>query len=181
MKGIIKQYFLISLIALSCISFLSNLQDGFCRGKKKALVLGFNSGLINDIQDRLLRETLLRELKRQGYSIVPVMLFESVFSKRGSPNIRNINNKTIRKYCKKFKARFAISGKIYPKNKSALIKTIVKNEKYVCEINLYNYKSDKFISMVIEVNGMKDLYDFSKSLSKRIVLSVKSALKGSEY
>ena len=76
------------IVSAACALF----SDGmFAKPRGRMLVLGFRSSQLNDVQDRLLRETVMRRLYTEGYQIVPVMEIESVFSEDRKGRIRKLS------------------------------------------------------------------------------------------
>ncbi len=81
----------------------------------KVLVLGFSSRYINDFQDRLLRETVMRGLCEKGYRIVPIMELERFFQDYHT-GIQNVKNFVMEDLCKQLGASFAVKGYIAAAN-----------------------------------------------------------------
>ena len=73
------------------------------QGKGKVLVLGFENSSLSDIQDRLLRETVMRDFDQNGYAIVPVMQLEYAMQESRT-NIRKISREQLKKLCLEFGA-----------------------------------------------------------------------------
>lgn len=160
------------ILLLLFFTLQSNLFHGQCKQQGKILVCGFESRLINDLQDRLLRETVLREFHKQGYQIISVMNFESIFYNESVKFIRKLSSDELKSYCKEFKTDYAISGKISVKGNDQRVKKIKQGKTYHCEITLYIKEKDKFYKMSLDAKGTTDLYDFYNHLSKKIVSGV---------
>ena len=79
---------------------------------KKILVLGFQSEQLNDVQEVLLRNILLRKLHENGYDIVPVMKVESIIIRdRGLKNI-HLGKNNLKDYCLEVDSGYSMIGKI---------------------------------------------------------------------
>lgn len=139
--------------------------------KERVIVLGFNSALLNDVQDRLLRETVLREFHSRGYGIVPVMDIESLLLGDNKRQIRRIGRDDVRKICDELQAGFACSGSIVPED-GRVDNEIREGRNYICTCAWYRKSDDTFTELKITAPGGKSLYLFSLSLSKMIVNEV---------
>lgn len=177
MKIFEKKYFIIPFSMLFLILFSSALFYGQCKSRGKMLVLGFDSRLINDIQDRLLRETILRELHKQGYSIVTVMDFESVFHDSSGKYIRKPDLNDLKRFCSEFNADYALTGKIFPKDGNKALEKIVPDNLYICSIILYQKNMDKFYKLTLETRGKKSFYEYFLYLSEKIVAGLNGVIR----
>lgn len=130
----------------------------------RILVLGFAPGMIDDLQDRLLRETLLREFVGRGFPIVPVMQIESLFQDEPAGKIRRLKRNEVRAHCHDTGARFAIAGIIAPRRADRK-GTLKKGETYDCTMTLYNRDKDSFLSIELAVTGRDTLLDTFKDLA----------------
>ena len=135
----------------------------------KILVLGFDSAQITQVQDRMLRETLMRELRKSGYDTVTVMETESLFLENESRQTRKISDGLLKKFCLEAGAGCAMTGKMHPKNVRIKKETgIKKNGVYVFEMRAYVRETEKFLSFRTETAGEKDLYDFFNKSAEAI-------------
>ncbi len=135
----------------------------------KILVLGFDSPQMTQVQDRMLRESLMRELRKSGYEPVPVMETESLFLEDESRQIRKIGDGLLKQFCLEAGAGCALTGKMYPKSvRVKKEKGIKKNRVYVFEMRAYVRETEKFLSFRTESAGEKDLYDFFNKTAEAI-------------
>jgi len=142
----------------------------------RVLVLGFDSSHLNDVQDRFLRESTLREFHKKGFPIVSIMRLESIFYKGSGVNIRKISLDKIREYSREFSADYVVSGKLFLKGKKGERGDIRKGNSYICEITLYQRSCDKFTKIEREVPGRDNFYDFNTELAALIVKGVLTAV-----
>lgn len=138
------------------------------KSKERVIVLGFNSALLNDVQDRLLRETVLREFHTRGFDIVPVMEIESLLLGDQKRQIRRLGRDDIRNICGELKAGFACWGSIVPED-GRVDNEIREGKNYICACFWYRKSDDTFREFKITVASGKSLYLFFLSLSKMIV------------
>ncbi len=108
-----KKMMIIAMSAVLALGFFAGsiLSVNGGTAGKKILVLGFRSSAINDVQDRLLRESVMRELLKRKYAIVPVMELENVITEDGI-NLRKISPERARKLAQRFEADYALMGSI---------------------------------------------------------------------
>lgn len=146
---------------------------------EKMLVLGFNSTLLNDVQDRLLRETVLRGFLERGYPIVPVMEIEGLIQATDHEKLRTMTPDEQKRLCHELGAVYSISGIIYEKNSEhRAADRIVAGRVYVCDLLLYVKKGDSFHAITIEADGDGNLFAFYKTVSERIIAAVEKKLAG---
>ena len=155
---------IIVAIAASCAA---RLEAGEARSKERMVVLGFASRQLNDVQDRLLRETVLRELYGRGYRIVPVMEIESLFAEGRGLRIRKLTRAELKSVCADLAAGFACNGTIAPEDGSR-VDEIIAGKKYVCTLLVYRKDRDAFQNMTVSAVGGKSLYQFCSDMSKSI-------------
>jgi hypothetical protein len=134
----------------------------------RILVLGFDSAQLNDIQDRLLRETILRGFHDRGCSIVPVMEIESLFYGSRVRQIRKLDRDTVRSICKDFQAGFACYGSIVPED-NRKDDCIRPGKNYICAITFYRKAGDAFYEMKFTSTGRDSLDQFFQSVSESVV------------
>ena len=143
--------------------------------KERILVLGFESKQLNDIQDRLLRETILREFYDRGYAIVPVMEIETLFY--GSPlrQIRKLSRDAVRSLCDDLNAGYACYGSIAPEDGSRDI-GIWPEKNYICTVTLYRKGEKRFQEFKLTLPGQDSLYRYFKSVAEAVVESIDKIL-----
>lgn len=167
---------IITLTALF-LFLLSSLLHSQPAAKNKFLVLGFQSKQINDLQDRLLREELMRELVKSGNDIVSVMELESAAYDENTPikNYRYFKETTAVFLAKKFSSQYAVFGKISPKGKYTNF--IYAGKTYKCSLRLYSVEKKKFIDISIEIDGSEKYYDFAVNFSKKCAKEISEKIK----
>jgi hypothetical protein len=164
-------------ITLSFIFLLSSLLYSQTETKLKFLVLGFQSKQMNDLEDRMLREELMRDLVKSGNNIVTVMELESAVYDENAllKNIRYFNEKTAIYLTKKFSAQYTVFGKIFPKAK--VINSIAAGKIYKCSLRLYSVEKKKFIDISFDFTGEKKFYDFAVNFSKKCAKEISEKIK----
>ncbi len=167
-------------ITLSFIFLLSPLLYSQTAAKNKFLVLGFLSKQINDLEDRLLREELMREFVKSGNDIVSVMELESAVYGENAPlkNIRYFNEKTAIYLTEKYNAQYAVFGKIFPMGKTA--NYITAGQTYKCSLRLYSLEKKIFFDISFDFTGEKKFYDFAVSFSKKCVKEITEKIRESQ-
>ncbi len=78
---------------------------------QRILVLGFGSKLLSDIEDRIVREEVMRGLITRGHPVVPVMALEEYFLNRAG-SIRAMDRAAVAGACRELSARIALSGAV---------------------------------------------------------------------
>ncbi len=146
-------------------------QLAWTKPAERILVLGFDSRLINNSQDRLLRETIMKELRVAGYPIVTVMEIESIFHNGPERQIRKLSREEIRGLCREMKAGYACWGAIIPEGKTGG-ETIRAGSGYVCTVTFYHGKNNNFEEIRLTIGGEDNLYRFYGILSKMITAEI---------
>lgn len=159
-------------LAAACAVMACWLSGGplLSKTEERILVLGFDSTVINDIQDRLLRESVMRELQVSGFPIVPVMEIEALFHGDRKRQIRKLGREEMKGLCEELHAGYACCGSIVPENAAA--EGIRKGMDYICTITLFNSEKKSFSDIKIKLAGEDDLYRFYAALSKWIVADI---------
>lgn len=139
------------------------------------LVLGFDSRQLNDVQDRLLRETIMRRFLTKGYLIVQVMEIESLFHDSQKRQIRKLKPDDVRSLCDELQAGFACSGSISPED-GKLDDAIKADKNYICAIMLYRKDRDTFEELKLKIAGEKNLFQFYTVLANMIVAKIGALL-----
>ena len=147
---------LIVFIVLVFTSILCSKSDS----KVIVTVLGFRSKYINNVQDRILRETILRRFKKRGFSIVPVMELERFFFNYNT-KIRDIKISGIKRISREFKTDYIVNGTIDKKGKLYLVTVIV-----------YNKKGEAMNRFTINIDGKKVFNEYGTLLAEGIVEKV---------
>lgn len=156
------------IVSAACALF----SDGmFAKPRGRMLVLGFRSSQLNDVQDRLLRETVMRRLYTEGYQIVPVMEIESVFSEDRKGRIRKLSRDDVRTICTDLVAGYALFGSISPMD-GRQDGGIAEGRNYDCRLVLYLKDSDRFTEVKLTLPGGKNLYEFYNALSEQGVREI---------
>jgi len=138
----------------------------------KIFVFGFDSECISDVQDRLLREMLMKRLRRMGFGVVPVMEIESVFRNRKPGKIRRLTEPDIREICKTCTADFAISGSIRKKDRRDGSNEISDKGMYLVNLRLYDRRENRTFEYERKSKGKKSLYNYYTGLCDEIAALV---------
>ncbi len=160
----VRAVMMITLCALFCAAASAKPGD-------RVLVLGFESAQLNDLQDRLLRETVMRRLHTEGYRVVPVMEIESAFNEERKGRIRMLLRSEIRAVCDEMNAGFALSGAVRPEDGSRGGE-IVPGKNYVCSMVLYRRDGNRFMEFRVAAAGGKTLYEFYDTLAALIARGI---------
>ncbi len=139
------------------------------------LVLGFDTRLLNDIQERLLRESVMRQFHVSGYRIVPVMEIESIFHDGRERQIRKLKKDDIKSLCDEMRAGYACIGAMAPEIVT-VDEQIRSGINYICTMTFFIRKKNRFEDITIRVAGEDNLYRFYNALSKKIVTEIKKLL-----
>jgi hypothetical protein len=146
-------------------------QSLMSKPKELILVLGFDTKLLNDIQERLLRESVMRQFHVSGYHIVPVMELESVFHDGRERQIRKLTRDEIQSLCDEMRAEYACYGTLVPETEM-VDETIKSGVTYICTITFFIRERNRFENITIRVAGEDNLYRFSGALSEKIVKEI---------
>ena len=139
------------------------------QNRGKVLVLGFDSPYFNEIQDRLLRESVMKEFITRGYSVIPVMEVESLILEEGINKFRKASQADMKDFCRRLDADIAVNGKVAVAYKTAVkSKSIDPAIPYACRVTVFIKQKDKLISENVFTEGNNDLYGFIKALSIEI-------------
>src|SRR4030042_217942 len=107
---------MMAMAALSLSAALLAQPSIVSKPKERFLVLGFETRQLNDVQDRLLRETIMHRFHTNGFRIVPVMEIESLFHEGRKRQIRKLKRDEIRGLCDELRAGSASYGTIAPES-----------------------------------------------------------------
>jgi hypothetical protein len=144
--------------------------------KGTVFVIGFSSSLINDVQNRLLRENVLRHFRSRRYSIVPVMEYERVFREKPESYTRTMNRAVLKKYSIHFSADYAVAGSIEQKVPGNRRKKIMPGILYTCRLIIYSRAGDSFVVLKFNINGSSNYFRFFERLSEEIVLNCENVM-----
>ena len=136
----------------------------------RILVLGFDSPQLNDLQDRLLRETIIRALHDKGHPIVPVMEIESLFYTSSIRQIRRLTPAAVRGLCDELNAGSACYGSINAE--TGRDNQIREGKRYICSIVYFRRDENKFYDLRFVAIGQKRLDRFFTSLAGEIVARI---------
>jgi hypothetical protein len=167
-----KNFFIIAAALALVISTGPSL---YPKTGERILVLGFNSRELNDVQEMLLRETIMRHLQAEGFVIVPVMEIESLYKDEQKRLIRKVKRSEVRTLCDETGAGFAFFGTIEPEDGKRYTE-IKTGRKYLCTLTLYRKDKNRFQTLKLKVVGEDSLYKFYESLSRTIVSKINAAL-----
>lgn len=162
-----KKYFKLLILATAVAVSITGPGAGAAGTKERVVVLGFASRQLNDVQDRLLREAVLRELHGRGYRIVPVMEIESLITEVRRSQIRKLSRVELKSLCAELSAGIACCGSIVPEDGSR-DEEIKPGKKYLCTLLVYRKDRDVFQEIKVTAVGEKSLYPLFNALSKSI-------------
>ena len=161
--------FVITALALSLFAR----ESMSAKPKERVLVLGVESKQLNDVQGRLLRETIMRQFLAKGYPIVQVMEIESLFHDGQKRQIRKLKEDEVRGLCNDLRAGFACIGSIAPEDGKG-VNAIEAEKNYICTIRIYRKDRDAFEEFTLKIAGEKNLYRFFNTMAERIVSKIDS-------
>ncbi|HPA72168.1 MAG TPA: hypothetical protein PKY31_07865 [Spirochaetota bacterium] len=139
-------------------------QEAPARGK--VLVLGFASQYINDVQDMLLREAVMRSFRKTGYSVVPVMELEDYIQENGL-NVRSVNRASLKSLCREFKTDYSLAGSID-----------MRRRKLFVSLSLYQKDGDQYYSFIIPMGRTSDFQNYCPGLARDIVRKADVVIRG---
>jgi hypothetical protein len=128
------------------------------RAMEKILVMGFDSPCMDDLQDRFLRESLMKEFITMGHPVVPVMALEQLLQEEGVRGLRQAGAARMKEYCTRTDAAIAVSGKIVPLPGYASAKGILDEKcSFMFELALYRRSGDTIATTSFKFAGKRDL------------------------
>lgn len=107
----------------------------------RILILGFISSSLTDVEDRYLRESIMKKLNKNGKAIVPIMEIESYFTEE-KRDIRKTRTRDLWDLSKKFGASHIVSGRIIPAETLFKTSRFVSGKKFLAEISIYVSKKN---------------------------------------
>lgn len=169
-----------SLIAGMVLIMLFMVASGFSAKKTvndggRVLVLGFKSGYLDDVQERIFREMLMRKLSSRGYELVPVMEIESILLEDTSLAIRNIQSGELPVICAGLKAAYALSGSVEVVSPFTTLPGQEQKKMCQCELLVYDAKNNKTESLSCFMPFHEQLDDLFKNLSEKITETVEKS------
>lgn len=156
---LVSKFFIVILLI---VSFSQNL---YAKSKPKILMLGTSSSIINDVQDRILREQVLQKFLKEKYPIVPVTKIDSLVYQE-NVNVRNLSKQQIIEFALKYNVDFLLFGKLL-KNNNKL--------KYI--LSIYNKNKNEFVSKIIMIDENTNFINYCNKLSENIFRSTINFVK----
>jgi len=132
----------------------------------KVLVLGFSSQYINDVQDMLLREAVMRSFRKAGYPVVPVMELEDHIQESGL-NVRSVNRASLKNLCRDFRTDYSLAGSID-----------MRRRKLFVSLSLYQKDGDQYYSFIIPMGRTSDFQNYCPGLARDIVRKADVVIRG---
>lgn len=149
---------------------------GYVPAKQPAprlLVLGFSSSLLDEIEERFLREEVIRELSRRGISRVSVMQTERALRSRGNFNPFSAGINDIMETAATVGATHVITGRLAcidcGKKK---VHKICGRYSYRCELKVFVTGQGKPAVLEVIQKGTGDRYSFLKALGRQVVTTL---------
>lgn len=146
--------------------------------KERVVVFGFASRQLNDLQDRLLRETVLYKIHEKGREIVPVMEIESLFRDESKRFIRRLSRADVRALCDELNAGMAVYGSIAPADGRQDDPEIRDGKNYICLLTVYRKSDDRFSEKKLTLTGRDSLYVFFNECAAGIAEEILSVSAG---
>lgn len=143
--------------------------------EERFLVLGFSAQQLNEVQDRLLREAIMRRLVSRGYRIVPVMEVESILQGDRRGRVRSLTRGEVRGLCQDLNAGYACYGSIEPEG-GRRDASFTRGRRYRCALEIYRRDRDAFEEVSVAFDGHDSLYHLVEELSERLASRIESAL-----
>ena len=137
------------------------------RAAGRILVLGFQSNFLDDIQDRIFREMLIRKFQEKGLPVVQVMELESAIQTDHPPDIRNVDSRIASELCEEFGASFAVCGKINRVKKAK--KAGVDEYDYTFEAAMFSMRGQSFSRTIMKGTMAQDMEQFLDGLASDLV------------
>lgn len=132
----------------------------------KVLVLGFNSQVINEVQDMLLRQAVMRNFRSRGYSPVPVMELED-YIQENSFDVRSVNRAAMKRLCEAFTADYSLSGSIE-----------VRRRRLFVSLFLYQKNGDQYYNFIIPMGRNSEFQHYCPGLARDIVSKADVIIRG---
>lgn len=143
--------------------------------RERFLVLGFSANQLNDVQDRLLREALMRRLVSGGFRIVPVMEVESILQGERRGRVRSLTREEVRGLCRDLDAGYACYGWI-DSAEGRKDDSFAEGKRYRCSLVMYRRDRDTFEEHSVVFPGHDRLSDLFEEIVKALALRIEGAL-----
>jgi|GEM_PF-2808919 len=141
--------------------------------KKTVLVLGFSSPVMDEIEERFMREEVLRGLARRKAAFVSVMATEALIRSRQNFRAGSVTAAEMNKMARAAGATLVIAGNVICSNcTKKSITGIDPRCIYRCTIVVYFSESENSVSFSLERKGEKDRYRFLRAFSREIVAAL---------
>jgi len=152
------------LVLLLLFSFLAVSKSN--NNEKDFSIISIKSSFLNEVENRLLKESILREFLKQGSSVVPQIKLDSYIF---GTNEKIYNWKRIHSLYKKLKVKSIVYGRILFKGRK--YRVYKQKANYKCIFFIYK-KNMKKKRIIFYVKGQKNLYLFYQKISKNLVSQI---------
>lgn len=132
----------------------------------KVLVLGFHSQYINEVQDMLLRQAVMRDFRGRGYAPVPVMEVEDYIQEKNF-NVRNVTRASMKELCEVFAADYSLSGSIE-----------VRRRRLFVSLFLYQKNGDQYYNFIIPMGRNSEFQRYCHGLARDIAHKADVIIRG---
>ena len=141
--------------------------------EKPVLVLGFSSPVMDEIEERFMREEVLRCLARRKAAFVPVMATEALIRSRQNFKPGSVTVAEMKKMARAAGASLVVAGNVTCSGCGKKGTTgIDPRFTYRCTIICYIFETGKSISFSLERKGEKNRYRFLRAFSRDIVTAL---------
>ncbi len=141
--------------ALVLLAFFPALLFGVNEGP--VLVLGFDSPLLDEVQDRFLREAVMKKFIARGFAVVPVMAVERLSLEQGARGIRKVSREMLRELCLRADAEVAVTGTLAaPTGKGGAKSIFERDLPLTVELLVYRRQSDTVGAFTLKAAGNDD-------------------------
>lgn len=130
--------------------------------KNKILLLGTETSVFDDIQDRILRENIMRNLRQLKIPVVKVMDLEQLIIEDGL-RIRKPAYKKIPYYVSTTNSSHAVFSKLTP-----------SKDKFILTVYVYSKSSNKIMAQTKIIDSETDFTILYKELTSDIVEIIKN-------
>ena len=162
-----------SLVVLALCAALGEART-LAAPKGRFLVLGFSTKQMNDIQDRLLRESLMRRLAVRGFRIVPVMEVESLLQGEHRMRVRGLTRGEVKGLGRELNADYACYGTIESEGKRE--DGFLAGRSYRCSLVIHRLHDDAFETITVTFAGRDNLFELFEELSETLASRIEGAL-----
>jgi hypothetical protein len=173
-KDRITLFVVIAMLLCFLMSLSSGLSAQEAPAPKRLLVLGFRSQVFDQVQERYLREALLRLLIRGGCGAVPVMEMESAMEGKAVNVTRDFSGDSIRETGKRFSADVVVYGYLKPANRRGM-EAVSEEGSYECRLCLLDMESGEVKNFTYAVKGEANWHLFYTGLAERMAADIMPA------